>query len=84
MKLILASHRAILVLVAAGGAALLSLIYKPVEDSVHPGWMLGFGLVAATLIILLIGFATGSFRTPSLHQALGALMVLTGIIVMTL
>ncbi len=84
MKLILASHRAVMVLIAAGGAALLSLLGKPVEGGLHPALLIGFGLVIGTLMIAIIGFSTGAYRTPSLHQALGALMVLTGIIVMTL
>lgn len=73
-----------MVLFAAGGAALISLLYKPLDGGLHPFWLVAFGLVVGVVTIVIIGFATGSFRTPSMHQALGALMVLTGVLVMTL
>jgi hypothetical protein len=73
-----------MVLIAAGGYALTSLLYKPLEAGVNPVWLIAVGLIAATFTVLIIGFASEPFRLLSLHQGLGALLVLTGVLLMTL
>ena len=84
MKLILASHRAVMVLTAAGSYALATLLLKPYCEGIHPGWLIGLAMIVAVVTVLVLGILSVAIAPPSMHQALGGLLVLTGIVLITL
>lgn len=84
MKHLLASHRAVLVLTAAGGYALVSLLLKPHAQGIHPGWLLGLALILTVVTVMVVGILSAAIAPPTMHQGLGGLLILTGIMLITL
>ena len=81
MKIILASHRAVMVLTAAGSYALATLLLRPYCEGIHPGWL---AVIVTLVTVLVIGILSASIAPPTMHQALGGLLILTGIVLITL
>lgn len=84
MKIIRASHRAALVLTAAGSHALALLLLKPCCEGVHPGWLAVAALILTAITVLVVAIVALSLSAPSMHQALGGLLILTGIVLLSL
>ncbi|HEY9019485.1 MAG: hypothetical protein V7698_18495 [Paracoccaceae bacterium] len=84
MKIILASHRAVMVLTAAGSYALATLLLRPYCEGIHPGWLAALAVIVTLVTVLVIGILSASIAPPTMHQALGGLLILTGIVLITL
>lgn len=84
MKNILGSHRALLVLMAAGGYTLATLFLGPYEKGVPVGWLAALALIVTLVTVLVMAIFSTAIGPPSTHQALGGLMILTGLMLITL
>jgi uncharacterized membrane protein len=84
MKRIIASHRAVMVLTAAGGYALATLFLKPCCAGLNPGWLIALAVIVALVAVMVLAILSVAVAPPSIHQALGGLLILTGIMLMAL
>jgi uncharacterized membrane protein len=84
MKSILASHRAVLVLLTAGGYALATLLLKPYCEGIHFGWLAALATILTLVTLLVIGILSVAIAPPTMPQALGGLLILTGIVLLSL
>ncbi|MEE4345265.1 MAG: hypothetical protein V2I53_00635 [Paracoccaceae bacterium] len=84
MKTILASHRAVMVLFTAGGYALATLLLKPYCEGIHPGWLAALGAILTLVTLLVVGILSVAIAPPTMPQALGGLLILTGIVLLCL
>ena len=84
MKFIRASHRAALVLTAAGSHALALFLLRPCCADIHPGWLAVMALTLTAVALLVGSIVALSLAAPSMHHALGGLLILTGIVLLSL
>lgn len=84
MKIILDAHRAVLVLTAAGGYALTLFLLKPYSEGIPVGWLVALGVVLTVVTVLVMAIFSAAIAPPTTHQALGGLLILTGLMLVTL
>ena len=84
MKNIRESHRALLVLMAAGGYTLTTLLLGPYEKGVPVGWLIALALIVTLVTVLVMAIFATAIAPPTTHQALGGLLILTGVMLVTL
>jgi len=84
MKNILEAHRNILILTLTGGTALVAFLIRPVVSLSPTSWFIGAGMIM-TLCAMLTLSALSYFGTPiGASQALGGLLIFTGIVLLFL
>ena len=84
MKTLLETHRTLMTLTLSGGTALLALLFRPMVSIFPSAWVIELGVIltgCAALVLGVISTLGSSFGMP---QALGGLLILTGIIILVL
>jgi len=84
MKNMYLVHRTIMVLTAAGGAALLAYAHLSLHSESTGGWLVGLGFALAICAILSLGILISIGNVIGMPQALGGLMILTGLVMLNM
>ena len=56
----------------------------PIAREFTPGWLAALAVIVTLVTVLVIGILSASIAPPTMHQALGGLLILTGIVLITL
>lgn len=84
MKNLFLLHRTIMVLTAAGGSALLAFAHLSLHSEATGGWLIGLGFAFAVCAILSLGILMSIGNILGMPQALGGLMILTGLVMLNM
>lgn len=84
MKTLFLLHRTIMVLAAAGASALLAYAHFSLHSETAGGWLIGLGFASTICAMLSLGILISIGNVVGMPQALGGLMILTGLVLMNM
>ena len=73
-----------MILTLSGGTALLALLSRPMVSGFSSAWVIGLGVILTVCAVLVLGAISTIGNAFGMPQALGGLLILTGIIILVL
>lgn len=84
MKNILEAHRNILVLTLTGGTALIAFLIRPILSVSPASWLIGAGMIMTLCAMLILSALSYFSPLVGAPQALGGLLIFTGVVLLFL